>query len=408
MGIFNTLRIGSLVSDATKKIQELGEGGVAVPQKPTQPETNNNTGADTTQNSNGTMSTQPTGSNNTGVGANTNSNASTSTQSPAANDTPTTYDPAVDAAYQSALSALMQAQNNAPVYNDSFSPKLQDVYNQIVNREKFSFDINSDAMYQQMKDQYIAQGKLAAADTMGQAAAMNGGYGSSYGQSVGQQAYQGYMQQLGDVVPEVYGMALDRYNQEGQDLLAQYAMLGDMADDEYAKYQDSLNKYYTDLDIARTEVGKAYNKVLGFIGTGYTPSDSELSAAGLTREQYDAICKSAATSSGGSTGASILWTPTGARDGNDNVIFENSLGERKAFGEGVNPYTGTTHRDAKYGTFSNGYQPNNIGGTKLVNSGMSTNITGKNQTIWEANGKYWIWRGDLNQYVEVDISDLDD
>ncbi len=182
---------------------------------------------------------------------------------PLAAPAPSAYDPAVDAAYQSALATLTQVSQNAPVYKDSFSSQLQDIYNQIVGREKFSYDVNSDAMYQQYKDQYIAQGKLAMADTMGQAAAMNGGYGSSYSQSVGQQAYQGYMQQLNDKIPELYGMALDRYNQEGQDMLNQYAMLGDMADDEYAKYQDEVTKYYRDVDMARAEVDKAYDRGYG-------------------------------------------------------------------------------------------------------------------------------------------------
>lgn len=256
------------------------------------------------------------------------------TQTPPTADTPTN-DPAVDPAYLSALSTLMQVQGTMPTRQDSFFTQLQDVYNQIVNREKFSYDVNSDALYQQMKDQYIAQGKLAAADTMGQAAAMNGGYGSSYAQSVGQQAYQGYMQQLNDVVPELYDRALAQYNQEGQDMLNQYAMLRDMADDEYAKYQDDLNLYYKKLDIAISEADKAYerayrnvrdavgdkqwektfnynaeqdkivndridadtdrtnqndayNKVMTFIGTGYNPTDAELEAAGMTREQFDA------------------------------------------------------------------------------------------------------------------------
>jgi hypothetical protein len=34
---------------------------------------------------------------------------------------------------------------------------------QIQNRPAFSYDVNSDALYQQYKDQYIRQGKLAMA-----------------------------------------------------------------------------------------------------------------------------------------------------------------------------------------------------------------------------------------------------
>ncbi|MDD6214825.1 MAG: hypothetical protein PUB42_06560, partial [Firmicutes bacterium] len=111
----------------------------------------------------------------------------------------------------------------------------------------------------------------------------------------------------------------------------------------------------------------------------------------------------------------LLWNFTGTYDSYGNPVFINSNGKTQAFGEGVNPYTGTKNKDAKYGTFSNGYQPNNIGGTKLKNSSMQTDITGKTQTVWyteekDATGKtvtrYWLWRGNLNRYVELDISEL--
>ena len=109
---------------------------------------------------------------------------------------------------------------------------MQDIYNQIVNRDKFKYDLNSDMLYQQYKDQYEILGQLAMMDTMGQAAALTGGYGSTYGQMVGQQQYDAYLQQLNDVVPELYGMALDQYNAESDRLMQQYGMVGDMRDDE--------------------------------------------------------------------------------------------------------------------------------------------------------------------------------
>lgn len=219
------------------------------------------------------------------------------------------FNPQQDNAYLQAIATLQQVQKAKPTYKDSYSAQLQDLYNQIVNRDKFSYDVNLDALYQQYKDRYVQQGKMAMLDTMGQAAALTGGYGSSYAQGVGQQAYQGYLQQLNDKVPELYDRALAQYTQEGQDLLTQYAMLGDMADDEYMKYKDSMSDYYNRLVMAKDDVdtaydraynneAKAYNKVLSFIGTDYTPTDSELSSAGLTRAQYDAISKSLISGSG--------------------------------------------------------------------------------------------------------------
>ena len=143
---------------------------------------------------------------------------------------------------------------------------LDSVMNAIKNGEKFSYDLNGDALYQQYKDKYIQQGKMAMGDAMGQAAAMTGGYGNSYAQSVGQQAYQAQLQNLNDIVPELYQMALDKYNMDRQDLYNQYSMLTDDYDRGYAQHQDGYNKlmdmvgitrgdYYDGADMFHTEQG---------------------------------------------------------------------------------------------------------------------------------------------------------
>ena len=229
------------------------------------------------------------------------------------------YDPAANTAYTQAMAALQKAQDSMPIYAGTYDQQLQDLYSQIVGREKFSYDLNADALFQQYKDQYVTQGKLAMMDTMGQAAAMTGGYGSSYAQGVGQQQYQAYLQKLNEVAPELYGMAWDRYNQEGQNLLNQYAMLGDMADTEYGKYQDALSQYWQNLsfqkqqaddaydrgynewynalqmakaadDTAYSRQQDAYDKMVGLMtSVGYTPSSQELAAAGMNDAQAQAF-----------------------------------------------------------------------------------------------------------------------
>ena len=146
--------------------------------------------------------------------------------------------------------ALLQQQlaQKPGTYSSPWQAQLDDAINKILNREKFSYDLNGDALYQQYKDQYTTQGKMAMMDTMGQAQAMTGGYGNSYAQSVGQQAYQGYLQQLNDKVPELYQLALDQYNQEGQDLYNQYGLFADRDATEYGRHRDTVSDYYTDLD----------------------------------------------------------------------------------------------------------------------------------------------------------------
>ena len=133
-------------------------------------------------------------------------------------------------------------------YQSQWQDQINEILQQITNREKFSYNLNEDAMYQQYADQYVQQGKLAMMDAMGQAQAMTGGYGNSWAQSTGQQAYQAYLQKLNEVVPELYGMALDQYNQEGQNLLNQFAILGDQEDKDYGRYMDTMNAWLSERD----------------------------------------------------------------------------------------------------------------------------------------------------------------
>ena len=158
-------------------------------------------------------------------------------------------------------------------YQSQWQGKLDELMNNILNREKFSYDMNADALYQQYKNQYMMQGQQAMMDTMGQAAAMTGGYGNSYAQSVGQQTYNGYLQQLNDVMPELYQMALSKYQMEGDEMAQQYAMIGDREDQDYGRYQDKLSEYYTELnrltEDARYQSETDYEKYLQDLGFSY-------------------------------------------------------------------------------------------------------------------------------------------
>ena len=150
--------------------------------------------------------------------------------------------------------AVRQAKENLSslqkpgAYQSQWQQSLNDVIGKIQNREKFTYDLNGDALYQQYKDQYVTQGQQAMMDTMGQAAALTGGYGNSYAQSVGQQTYQGYLQQLNDRVPELYQLALDQYNRETDDLYNQYGLYADRDETEYGRYRDSVADFNTERD----------------------------------------------------------------------------------------------------------------------------------------------------------------
>ena len=160
---------------------------------------------------------------------------------------------------------LQEHMNNKPgQYQSPWQGQLDEMLQKVLNREDFKYDLNGDALYQQYKDQYMLQGQQAMMDTMGQAAALTGGYGNSYAQTAGQQTYQGHLQQLGERIPELYNLALSKYQMEGQEMADQFAMLGAREDQDYGRYRDSVSDYYAELarltDQANAERDYDYGK----------------------------------------------------------------------------------------------------------------------------------------------------
>lgn len=155
---------------------------------------------------------------------------------------------------QDAWNMLEQMKDQQPgAYESRWQAQLDSLMAELMGRDKFSYDLNADALYKQVAEQYARMGQMAMMDTMGQAQAMTGGYGNSWAQNAGQQAYQGYMQQLNQVVPELYGMAYDRYQQEGQDLMNRYGLIASQEEQDYGRYRDSVADYYDRLDRATEE-----------------------------------------------------------------------------------------------------------------------------------------------------------
>ena len=115
---------------------------------------------------------------------------------------------------------------SAPEWNGgTYGEALKGAINNLQNREKFQYDLNADALYQQYKDQYMRQGRLAMQDTIGKASALTGGYGNSYATAAGQQQYNEYLAGLNDKALELSQMAYQRYQDEGDRLKDAYNML---------------------------------------------------------------------------------------------------------------------------------------------------------------------------------------
>lgn len=148
---------------------------------------------------------------------------------------------------------------NAPTWTPKYESEIEDILDEIGNRDPFEYELTEDPMYQQYRDQYIREGKRALEDTAAQTAAMTGGYGSTYGATAAQQSYDRYLEGLNDVVPQLEQTAYGRYRDE----------LGDLFDEMTALQQEEsrlFGQYATERGFSQADRDFAYNAMVAAMG----------------------------------------------------------------------------------------------------------------------------------------------
>ena len=176
--------------------------------------------------------------------------------------------------------------NPAPTWTPRYEAEIQGLLSDISNRKGFSYNMNEDKMYQQYRDQYIREGQRAMKDTAAQAAALTGGYGSTYGAIAAQQGYDNYLAALNDRVPQLEQMAYGRYTDE---LADKYNQLGAYQTEEnrlYGQYMDALGQHNTDRNFAfgSMQAAMSQNNYENEFDRNLFESDRSY---GLTEEQWN-------------------------------------------------------------------------------------------------------------------------
>ena len=251
--------------------------------------------------------------------------ALTKTQKPAETEAPAKtpdysayrYDPDKDSAYQALLRQAQKAQKElSQIENpyDDYQQSLNHLKSQLENREAFSYDQSLDPLYGSYKDQYTQQGQMAMLDTMGRAAALTGGYASSYAQAVGQQSYQSYLQKLGAVMPELYSAALERYAGETEAMEEQYSaaltraknaqdaynekvkakqnQVSDLYSQAEKAYKRGYDNWYQSYKQGSAAKADLYDSLVNLISkTGYIPESRLLKEAGMSAATAKAYAK---------------------------------------------------------------------------------------------------------------------
>ena len=241
-------------------------------------------------------------------------------------------------------------ESSKPTYDDVYnagsstggidlSNRIEEMLNQVLNRDEFSYSTANDPLYQQYASMYEREGNRAMNDTLAAAAATAGGM-NSYAMTAANQANNYYMSQLGDKIPELYQLAYEMYLQDIDNQVRDLGLLQDMDDTQYNRYRDTLSDWYNDRDFAynkyRDDVGDywkqknydnsnshwqsefdhmvsqdalaqanrnqewawetgqttgntAYNKAMEILNSGAMPTADMLKQAGMTEQQASAI-----------------------------------------------------------------------------------------------------------------------
>lgn len=177
----------------------------------------------------------------------------------------TTTSPKVTVAAPSAApvyrsTAAAPAEYVAGVYKSEYGDRLNKALDTVTN---WKYDPLQDASYKALASVYAAQGNIAAKNSMADAAALNGGYGTSHAVSAAQQARNEYNQQLAQLIPGLESAAYERATgtlsalRDADDTA--YGRFRDTETDKQWKYSQEYQKYRDKVSDEQWQFSKEYD-----------------------------------------------------------------------------------------------------------------------------------------------------
>ena len=155
---------------------------------------------------------------------------------------------------------IAEIQGRKPqTYTSRYGVALDNILQQIQNPGEFKYEFNGDNQFKYLADLYQNMGRQASLDAQGQAAALTGGYGNSYGANAGAQAYQQYLLGLFDKGMDLQNQAYQRYADQRSDLYNQMGAIQSADETEYARSRDEQGDWERELERAQANMENQRN-----------------------------------------------------------------------------------------------------------------------------------------------------
>lgn len=157
--------------------------------------------------------------------------------------------------------AIMPYEINNNSYKSSYDSKRQNILSDIENLGEFSYDPESDPVFQSYKQIYSKLGDEAYERTLAKESLRTGGMVNTSAISAAMQAKNAYNSYIAELIPKLWESAYEKYSDSYERLYRMLDEINQMEDTEYNRHRDSVKdfenerKYFYEKD-------KAYEDLL--------------------------------------------------------------------------------------------------------------------------------------------------
>ena len=185
--------------------------------------------------------------------------------------------------YQGTLEDIAGQLRDYGAFVNPYQDKTDKVLDQYLNRDPFSYDLDSDPIWGQYQKTYLREGQRAREDALGSYAAATGGQSSTAAVNAASQAQDYYNAQMADKIPELYKLNYDMWLGEGSQYASQLGALRGLGADALTAWDanrgllnDQLSAYrqlgadaLSEWDANRTLLNEQLSGIRGLSEDGY-------------------------------------------------------------------------------------------------------------------------------------------
>ena len=147
---------------------------------------------------------------------------------------------------------MTDTENNKPdAYVNKWADTQNSLLEEILNEKAFSYtgsDLMNDDMYKMYSEMYEKNARKAMNNAMGEAASLTGGYGSTYSQAAGQQAYDDTMSNMNEIALALADKAYEKYLNDRSNRYNKLSAVNTQEQSDYGKYRDEVGDWQLDRD----------------------------------------------------------------------------------------------------------------------------------------------------------------